>query len=56
MNNVAAYLLAGGFLLIINEFSPGIAVGTMGVIVLGIALTNPNSISTLAKAFKGATS
>lgn len=44
-----AYCLAGGILLLIADVAPRVAVGTTGLILLGVALTHADQLDQLAQ-------
>ncbi len=51
--NTFGYAVAGGALLVIAEFSPSFAAGTMGIILLGVLISDPNFFSNINQVFTG---
>jgi hypothetical protein len=48
MKKVVAYCVAGGILLLIADEAPKVAMGTTGLILLGVALTHSDQIKAVS--------
>ena len=47
------FLVAGGGLLVVAEFSPAFATGTMAIIILGVLVSDPNFFASVNQIFTG---
>lgn len=49
--NIVGFVLAGGALLLLSEVQPELALGTLGLVLLGSILANPQSLNNIAALF-----